>query len=173
MLPKKTVSVFLDADNPGQWMMHCHNAYHGQAGRRRTWPTRPDVLRATSCPAPSAHRSRCCPFLGTAEGRFTARPAGSRTPTRPTPAGGRHGQGKVAQVISTPGGANLVIQNNPAPKGKARLLPDPGEAADKPGAVFTGGSDLVNPTASTSRTRPTPSSRNSPATPGRRSSPSP
>jgi FtsP/CotA-like multicopper oxidase with cupredoxin domain len=24
--------VFLDADNPGQWMMHCHNAYHGEAG---------------------------------------------------------------------------------------------------------------------------------------------
>ncbi|MFE2320350.1 multicopper oxidase family protein [Streptomyces sp. NPDC059441] len=32
VLPKKTVSVFLDADNPGQWMMHCHNAYHGEAG---------------------------------------------------------------------------------------------------------------------------------------------
>ncbi|MFE4626249.1 multicopper oxidase family protein [Streptomyces mirabilis] len=32
VLPKRTVSVFLDADNPGQWMMHCHNAYHGEAG---------------------------------------------------------------------------------------------------------------------------------------------
>ncbi|MFD8652503.1 multicopper oxidase family protein [Streptomyces mirabilis] len=32
VLPKETVSVFLDADNPGQWMMHCHNAYHGEAG---------------------------------------------------------------------------------------------------------------------------------------------
>ncbi|MFJ1561755.1 multicopper oxidase family protein [Streptomyces mirabilis] len=32
VMPKKTVSVFLDADNPGQWMMHCHNAYHGEAG---------------------------------------------------------------------------------------------------------------------------------------------
>ncbi|QUW85550.1 multicopper oxidase family protein (plasmid) [Streptomyces mirabilis] len=32
VLPKKTVSVFFDADNPGQWMMHCHNAYHGEAG---------------------------------------------------------------------------------------------------------------------------------------------
>ncbi|MFF3462615.1 multicopper oxidase family protein [Streptomyces sp. NPDC002619] len=30
--PKKTVSVFFDADNPGQWMLHCHNAYHGEAG---------------------------------------------------------------------------------------------------------------------------------------------
>ncbi|MET8784058.1 MULTISPECIES: multicopper oxidase family protein [unclassified Streptomyces] len=32
VLPKKTVSVYLDADNPGQWMLHCHNAYHGEAG---------------------------------------------------------------------------------------------------------------------------------------------
>jgi FtsP/CotA-like multicopper oxidase with cupredoxin domain len=27
-----TVTVDLDADNPGQWMLHCHNAYHGAAG---------------------------------------------------------------------------------------------------------------------------------------------
>ncbi|NBM20989.1 multicopper oxidase family protein [Streptomyces sp. GC420] len=32
VLPMKTVSVFFDADNPGQWMLHCHNAYHGEAG---------------------------------------------------------------------------------------------------------------------------------------------
>lgn len=32
VLPKKTVSVFFDADNPGQWLLHCHNAYHGEAG---------------------------------------------------------------------------------------------------------------------------------------------
>ncbi|MEU2743910.1 multicopper oxidase family protein [Streptomyces sp. NPDC007095] len=32
VLPRKTVSVFFDADNPGQWMLHCHNAYHGEAG---------------------------------------------------------------------------------------------------------------------------------------------
>lgn len=32
VLPGKTVSVFFDADNPGQWMLHCHNAYHGEAG---------------------------------------------------------------------------------------------------------------------------------------------
>ncbi|PBC65768.1 copper oxidase [Streptomyces sp. Tue6028] len=32
VLPKKTTSVFFDADNPGQWMLHCHNAYHGEAG---------------------------------------------------------------------------------------------------------------------------------------------
>ncbi|NUR30225.1 MAG: multicopper oxidase family protein, partial [Catenulispora sp.] len=32
VLPKKTVSVHFDADNPGQWLLHCHNAYHGEAG---------------------------------------------------------------------------------------------------------------------------------------------
>ncbi|MFF4754372.1 multicopper oxidase family protein [Streptomyces sp. NPDC002514] len=32
VLPKKTVSVYFDADNPGQWLLHCHNAYHGEAG---------------------------------------------------------------------------------------------------------------------------------------------
>ncbi|MFG2549506.1 multicopper oxidase family protein [Streptomyces sp. NPDC048581] len=32
VLPKKTVSVLFDADNPGRWMLHCHNAYHGEAG---------------------------------------------------------------------------------------------------------------------------------------------
>ncbi|MFD8817531.1 extracellular solute-binding protein [Streptomyces sp. NPDC059627] len=58
-------------------------------------------------------------------------------------------KGKVAQVVSTPGGANVVIQNNPALKGKLGFFPIPGKTADKPGAVFTGGSDLVIPTAST------------------------
>ncbi|MBN0043060.1 multicopper oxidase family protein [Streptomyces actuosus] len=32
VLPRQTVSVHFDADNPGQWMMHCHNAYHAEAG---------------------------------------------------------------------------------------------------------------------------------------------
>ncbi|MBW5480480.1 multicopper oxidase family protein [Streptomyces bambusae] len=32
VLPKTKLSVFFDADNPGQWMLHCHNAYHGEAG---------------------------------------------------------------------------------------------------------------------------------------------
>ena len=32
VLPRTTLSVFFDADNPGQWMLHCHNAYHGEAG---------------------------------------------------------------------------------------------------------------------------------------------
>ncbi|MGC4945775.1 extracellular solute-binding protein [Streptomyces sp. DT224] len=57
-------------------------------------------------------------------------------------------QGKVAQVISTPGGANVVIEKNPDLKGKLGFFPIPGKTAGTPGAVFTGGSDLVIPTAS-------------------------
>lgn len=32
VLPGQTVTCDFDAVNPGQWMLHCHNAYHGQAG---------------------------------------------------------------------------------------------------------------------------------------------
>ncbi|MCA1007651.1 multicopper oxidase family protein [Rhodococcus hoagii] len=32
VLPGQTVEVDLDANNPGQWMVHCHNLYHGEAG---------------------------------------------------------------------------------------------------------------------------------------------
>ncbi len=30
--PMQTVTVDLQADNPGQWMVHCHNSYHQAAG---------------------------------------------------------------------------------------------------------------------------------------------
>ncbi|ODU22187.1 MAG: copper oxidase [Pseudonocardia sp. SCN 72-51] len=30
--PMATVEVDFDADNPGQWLTHCHNIYHGEAG---------------------------------------------------------------------------------------------------------------------------------------------
>ncbi|NVN00270.1 multicopper oxidase family protein [Arthrobacter sp. SDTb3-6] len=30
--PKETVTVYFDADNPGQWLMHCHNAFHAERG---------------------------------------------------------------------------------------------------------------------------------------------
>ena len=30
--PMGTVTVELDADNPGQWALHCHNIYHAEAG---------------------------------------------------------------------------------------------------------------------------------------------
>jgi FtsP/CotA-like multicopper oxidase with cupredoxin domain len=32
VLPGQTVACDFDADNPGQWMVHCHNAYHAEAG---------------------------------------------------------------------------------------------------------------------------------------------
>ncbi|MGE9808899.1 multicopper oxidase family protein [Janibacter sp. G1551] len=34
--PMRSVVVDLDATNPGQWMTHCHNAYHGEAGMMTT-----------------------------------------------------------------------------------------------------------------------------------------
>ena len=32
VLPMKEVAADLDATNPGQWMVHCHNVYHMEAG---------------------------------------------------------------------------------------------------------------------------------------------
>lgn len=32
VLPRQTVAVDFQADNPGTWMLHCHNAYHAEAG---------------------------------------------------------------------------------------------------------------------------------------------
>ena len=32
VLPNQTVTVDLEAANPGQWMIHCHNIYHAEAG---------------------------------------------------------------------------------------------------------------------------------------------
>ncbi|MFI8368372.1 extracellular solute-binding protein [Streptomyces sp. NPDC085466] len=56
-------------------------------------------------------------------------------------------KGQVAQVIATPGGAGVIAQKNPELKGKLGFFPIPGKTADTPGAVFTGGSDLVVPAA--------------------------
>jgi len=30
--PKERISVDFDADNPGQWLIHCHNLYHQSGG---------------------------------------------------------------------------------------------------------------------------------------------
>jgi multicopper oxidase len=35
VLPQHSVVTEFDADNPGQWMVHCHNAYHLEAGMMR------------------------------------------------------------------------------------------------------------------------------------------
>lgn len=34
--PMGGLRLDLDADNPGQWMLHCHNAYHAEAGMMTT-----------------------------------------------------------------------------------------------------------------------------------------
>ncbi|CAM5227248.1 Extracellular solute-binding protein OS=Streptomyces tendae OX=1932 GN=GUR47_05790 PE=4 SV=1 [Streptomyces tendae] len=54
-------------------------------------------------------------------------------------------KGQVAQIIAVPGGAKVIEEQNPELKGKLGVFPIPGKTADRPGAVFTGGSDLVVP----------------------------
>ncbi|MFE2748979.1 extracellular solute-binding protein [Streptomyces scopuliridis] len=53
--------------------------------------------------------------------------------------------GDVAQIISTPSSARIIEEKNPELKGRLGFFPIPGKTADRPGAVFTGGSDLIVP----------------------------
>ncbi|MEU8953367.1 extracellular solute-binding protein [Streptomyces sp. NPDC048518] len=53
--------------------------------------------------------------------------------------------GDVAQLVAVPGVARAIEEKNPELKGKLGYFPVPGKKAGKPGAVFTGGSDLVVP----------------------------
>jgi N,N'-diacetylchitobiose transport system substrate-binding protein len=57
-------------------------------------------------------------------------------------------QGKVAQIIAVPGAAARVLEVDASLKDKIGFFPIPGKTADKPGTVFTGGSDLIIPAAS-------------------------
>lgn len=57
-------------------------------------------------------------------------------------------RGDVAQLIAVPGAAKLVTTANPDLAGKLGFFPIPGKTASEPGAVFTGGSDLIVPVAS-------------------------
>ncbi|MFP3986576.1 extracellular solute-binding protein [Streptomyces sp. E11-3] len=61
------------------------------------------------------------------------------------PQSGVFADGGVAQIISVPSAATLIEEQNPELKGRLGFFPIPGKRADKPGAVFTGGSDLVVP----------------------------
>ncbi|MEU3187911.1 extracellular solute-binding protein [Streptomyces sp. NPDC006923] len=54
-------------------------------------------------------------------------------------------QGDVAQIVATPSSARIIEEKNPGLRGKLGFFPIPGKTADKPGAVFTGGSDLIVP----------------------------
>ncbi len=53
--------------------------------------------------------------------------------------------GDVAQIVAVPGAARAIEEKNPELKGKLGYFPIPGKKAGKPGAVFTGGSDLIVP----------------------------
>ncbi|GGZ62244.1 lipoprotein [Streptomyces subrutilus] len=62
-------------------------------------------------------------------------------------------RGQVAQIIGTPSQAAEIEAANPALKGKLGFFPIPGKTAEKPGAVFTGGSDLIIPDKTPHRAR--------------------
>ncbi len=36
VLPGQTVTIDVEADNPGQWLYHCHNLYHQSLGMMTT-----------------------------------------------------------------------------------------------------------------------------------------
>lgn len=57
-------------------------------------------------------------------------------------------KGDVAQIIATPGNATAILKANPELEGRIGFFPIPGKTAGRPGAVFTGGSDLIIPEAS-------------------------
>src|SRR5205823_5472799 len=58
-------------------------------------------------------------------------------------------RGDIAQLIASPGAAELITKANSALTGKLGFFPIPGKTADRPGAVLTGGSDLIIPAATT------------------------
>lgn len=61
------------------------------------------------------------------------------------PQAGVFAEGEVAQIVAVPGLARAIVRQNPDLEGQLGFFPVPGKTADKPGAVFTGGSDLVVP----------------------------
>lgn len=54
-------------------------------------------------------------------------------------------KGKVAQMIAVPSAATVIEKANPELRGKLGFFPVPGKTDRRPGAVFTGGSDLIIP----------------------------
>ncbi|GAA2253126.1 extracellular solute-binding protein [Streptomyces atrovirens] len=67
------------------------------------------------------------------------------------PQAGVFAEGKVAQIVAVPGLASAILKQNPELEDELGYFPVPGKDADKPGAVFTGGSDLVIPAKTDSR----------------------
>lgn len=67
------------------------------------------------------------------------------------PQAGVFAEGKVAQIVAVPGLASAILKQNPELEGELGYFPVPGRTADQPGAVFTGGSDLVIPAKTDTR----------------------
>ncbi|MEU1037976.1 extracellular solute-binding protein [Streptomyces sp. NPDC005551] len=61
------------------------------------------------------------------------------------PQAGVFAKGRIAQIVAVPGLAQAVVRANPELKERLGYFPVPGRTAAAPGAVFTGGSDLVVP----------------------------
>jgi N,N'-diacetylchitobiose transport system substrate-binding protein len=61
------------------------------------------------------------------------------------PQAGEFAEGDIAQIVAVPGVAQAIVERNPGLAGKLGFFPVPGRTAAAPGAVFTGGSDLVIP----------------------------
>ncbi|KFG71287.1 extracellular solute-binding protein [Streptomyces mutabilis] len=61
------------------------------------------------------------------------------------PQSGVFARERVAQIVAVPGLARSIVRENPELDDRLGFFPVPGRTADKPGAVFTGGSDLVVP----------------------------
>ncbi|MFF9623293.1 extracellular solute-binding protein [Streptomyces griseosporeus] len=61
------------------------------------------------------------------------------------PQAGVFAHGDIAQIIAVPGLARAILEQNPQLEGKLGFFPVPGPTAGRPGAVFTGGSDLIVP----------------------------
>ncbi|MGW1884689.1 extracellular solute-binding protein [Streptomyces sp. NPDC001970] len=61
------------------------------------------------------------------------------------PQAGVFAKGDVAQIIAAPSHAKAIEEANPALKDKLGFFPIPGKTAERPCAVFIGGSDLIIP----------------------------
>ncbi|WP_308114507.1 extracellular solute-binding protein [Streptomyces sp. ISL-12] len=59
------------------------------------------------------------------------------------PQAGVFAREEVAQIVAVPGAAQAILQENPGLEDELGFFPVPGRKAGTPGAVFTGGSDLV------------------------------
>lgn len=67
------------------------------------------------------------------------------------PQAGVFAREEVAQIVAVPGVVRAILQENPDLEDELGYFPIPGKKAGRPGAVFTGGSDLVIPAVTDQR----------------------